>query len=166
MLKKIISFARRIANRFRSGEKLTKIFIGEVRELDKMLKGKVTDGFLELLLAGMKLWLTLFYSFRRRNLKGFRATYVFQTKDKTSVSCSVTFNKGRMKWKDGAVKEEERDVTVTFADSSSLFNYLLSPDHDILALVLKNEVEVDGNLNLVYKFMYIARHIVRPLGIT
>ena len=56
-------------------------------------------------------------------------------------------------------------VTVTFKDSAAMRRFLFSKDQDILASLLANEVEVDGNLNYIYKLGFMARDLTRRLGI-
>jgi hypothetical protein len=42
--------------------------------------------------------------------------------------------------------------------------FLLSKNQDILDSVLANTVEVDGNLNYIYKFGFMVRDLIRRLG--
>ena len=55
-------------------------------------------------------------------------------------------------------------VTITFKDSAAVRRFLLSKDQDILSSIMANEVEVDGNLNYVYKLGFMARDLTRRLG--
>jgi hypothetical protein len=129
--------------------------------LVRQLEGEITDEFLELLLHGMKLAFTLSADYRR-NLRGFRGTYVFRTAD-GSVAVSARFADGEMHVDGGALPEW--DVRVTFVSPQALWSFLLSKDQDILNSILRDEVDVEGNLNYVYKLGYMARELVRRLGI-
>ena len=60
------------------------------------------------------------------------------------------------------VLEEEisrPDITVTFKDSKALVNYLLTPNPDVLGSMLRQEVILDGNLNYLYKFAFMAKRL-------
>ena len=57
------------------------------------------------------------------------------------------------------------DVKVTFKNAQALRDFLFSGDQDIVDSLLKNEVEVDGNLNYIYKFGFMARDLEHRLGI-
>ena len=43
--------------------------------------------------------------------------------------------------------------------------FLFSRDQDILDSLLANDVELDGNLNYIYKFGFMARDLGRRLGV-
>jgi ubiquinone biosynthesis protein UbiJ len=129
--------------------------------LVRELEGEVTDHFLELLLQGMKLAFMLSGDYRE-NLRGFRGVYAFQTADGT-VSVSARFADGKMHV-DGEAAPDW-DVKVTFENPQALWSFLLSKDQDILNSILRDEVEVEGNLNYVYKLGYMARELVQRLGV-
>ena len=57
------------------------------------------------------------------------------------------------------------NVKVTFKDAPSLKQFLFSRNQDILDSLLTNTVEVDGNLNYLYKFGFMSRDLMRRLGI-
>ena len=140
------------------GEGINRFFS---RNLKKQLLGTLTDDFLELLLNGMDLTFYLSKGFRK-NIKDFDGRYLFRTADKT-VESSATFKDGDMKVHDKAI--EDWDIRVTFKDSKALLSYLFSRDQDILNSLLKNEVAVDGNLNHIYKFGFLARDLAHRLGV-
>jgi hypothetical protein len=54
---------------------------------------------------------------------------------------------------------DDTHITVIFKDSQALMKFLLSPKPDILNAILKQEVTFDGNLNYLYKFVYMARRL-------
>lgn len=127
---------------------------------------KLADKLVRLLLYGMSLITMLKPDFRKANLPPeFKARLVFKTKRKDDpVECSAIFANGRMREVKGSVANP--DATIMFKDGLALFNYVVfSKDHDVVNLLLENKVEIDGNLTVVYKFMYMVRHLIRPLGL-
>ena len=126
------------------------------------MEGLATDMFLELLLQGMDLLFEVSKSLRAE-IKGFEAIYVFQT-ESGGVAASAVFSRGNMRVLSKA--HENPTVAVIFKRPSALRAFLFSRDQDILDSLLKNEVRVEGNLNYIYKFGYLAREIQRRLGLT
>ncbi|UCC29263.1 MAG: hypothetical protein JSU86_13800 [Phycisphaerales bacterium] len=131
------------------------------RRVVNELRGGATDAFLELLLRGMDLAFNLSRGFRR-NIENFDARYVFRTAD-GRVHATADFANGDMKVDRRA--EDRWSVRVTFANTRAFQTFLFSKDQDILNSVLANEVEVDGNLNYIYKFGFMARDLARRLGV-
>ncbi len=130
------------------------------KPLRNQLCGALTDQFLELLLRGMEVTFALSKSYRR-NIEAFRATYVFKTRDGT-VGVSAVFDNGNM-----TVDPQARpacDTLVTYKDAPALSSYLLSQDQDTLDSILAASVEVEGNLNNIYKYGYLVRELMRRLG--
>lgn len=122
----------------------------------KCLHDQATEGFLTLLLKLMRLAFKLDKNFRR-NIEGFTGKYQFKTRD-NSVLTAVTFTGKDMKVKKDRTIPDP-DITVIFKDSQSIMDYLLAGDSDILKLVLNNEVVLDGNMNYLMKFGYMANHL-------
>jgi hypothetical protein len=133
----------------------------QIEDQRRALEGALTDRFLEILLAGMGLAFLLLRGFRR-NLAGFSGKYLFRTADGT-VAAGARFGDGRMQ----VLHEEDNsyDVAITFQNPAALRKFLFSRDQDILASILANEVTVDGNLNYIYKFGFMARDLVHRLGV-
>ncbi len=130
-------------------------------KLKKQILGLLTDKFLELMLMGMDLAFCLSQGFRK-NIKDFEARYVFRTADNL-VGATADFKDGDMK-----VHQETKDdfnARITFKDPAALRSFIFSRDQDILNSLLKNEVEVDGNLNYIYKFGFMGRDLAHILGI-
>ncbi len=125
------------------------------------LGGRLTDKFLELLLYGMDLGFSLSKDFRR-NIENFRGQYVFRTTDNL-VAASATFAEGDMQVQTFPV--EDWNARITFKDAAALRRFLFSGDQDILNSILANEVEVEGNLNYIYKFGFLAKDLVRRLKV-
>ncbi len=145
-------FSERVANWF--ARFFTKRLVDEFR-------GAATDKFLELLLLGMDIAFCLSRTYRK-NLKDFEAIYVFET-DGGRVNTSALFGRSNM-----AVLPFAKDqctVRVVFDNPASLRAFLFSRDQDILDSLLKNQVTVEGNLNYIYKFGFMARDLLWRLGI-
>jgi hypothetical protein len=130
------------------------------KKLITQIEGFATDKFLELLLAGMDLVFHCSKGFRQ-NLAGFTGSYVFRTGDGL-VAASALFSGRTMKVIKNAV--ENWDVRVDFKNAEALRKFLFSKDQDILNSILASEVEVKGNLNLIYKFAFMARDLARRIG--
>jgi hypothetical protein len=134
----------------------------EVNQLRGALEGKLIDKLLEALLEGMYFAFLLLGSYRR-NIKGFSGAYLFRTAD-GQVAAGARFQDGRMHVLTTEISAY--DVAVTFNDPEALRRFLFSRDQDILASILANDVSVDGNLNYIYKFGFLARDLVSRLGVS
>jgi len=131
------------------------------KRLEKELLGELTDECLELLLEGMELAFCLSKGYRR-NIKKFKGAYLLRTGDNLVIT-SITFDRGKMTVYEDAIADW--DVRVTIKDVQAFWKFVFSRDHDILNLVLANEVEIDGNLNYIYKFGFLARDLAHRLGL-
>ncbi len=140
------------------GNFITRLFL---RKLRKELVGKATDIFLELLLRGMDLAFSLSKGYRK-NIKDFEGRYLFTTADDV-VAAAATFEHGDMEVHKEAI--DDWDVRIAFKDAGALNAFLFSRDQDILNSLLANDVELDGNLNYIYKFVFMARDLGRRLGV-
>lgn len=119
----------------------------------KCLEDETAETFLEVLLLLMKFKFMLDPSYRR-NIENFRGRYQFKSKD-GGVTVLVEFDNGKMDVKEAL--SEDVDVTVIFKDGRALMNFLFH--RDILRGLLNNDVTVDGNLNYMYKFGFMANHL-------
>lgn len=131
------------------------------RPVAKQLCGVMTDAFMETLLRAMEVAFMVSGNYRR-NIDGFRATYVFRTDD-GRIGATAQFDGGRMHVRSTA--EARYDACISFKDARALWAFLLSGNQDILDSLLANAVEVDGNLNYVYRFGFLARDLTRRLAI-
>jgi len=131
------------------------------RRLQEQIKTDVTRQFMEFLLKGMDLAFCLSGSYRK-NIERFKGTYLFRTDDNRIVH-AARFADGNMQVRDESV--EDWDVRVTFKSPKVLRDFLLSPDRDIVKAVLANDVQVDGNLNYIYKFAFMAMDLAKRLGV-
>ncbi len=131
------------------------------RQLKAELCERLTDDFLESLLHAMDLAFLLCSGYRR-NIRDFRGACVFRTAD-NRVAATAVFGNGRMKVEDQA--RAVYDVRVSFQDAHALWSFLLSENQDILDSILANTVDVDGNLNYLYRFGFLAKDLTRRLAI-
>jgi len=139
------------------GELISKLFS---KKLINELIGKATDFFLELLLKGMSLAFCLSKGYRK-NIKNFKGRYLFKTAD-NHVVVAATFDNGNMDVHRDAI--ENWDVAITFKDTTAFKDFIFSRNQDILDSLLKNEVEVDGNINYIYKLGFMVRDLAHRLG--
>lgn len=121
----------------------------------KILEEKEMDIFLETLLKAMSLFLFFNKKFRR-NIEGFNARYVFQSKDGI-IAASADFADSRMKVSRKAL--ENASVTVIFKDGAALKNFLFAESPDIIGAILDSEVQYTGNLNYLSKFAYMSKRL-------
>jgi hypothetical protein len=127
--------------------------------LEAQLSDHVTDEFLATLLRFMDLAFLLCPGYRC-NILGFQGTCVFRTANE-KVAHTAVFNGGHMEVKDGA--QPVYDVRVTFKDSRALCSFVMSEEPDIMDAILANAVYVEGNLNYLYRFGFLANDLKRRL---
>ena len=152
---------RPISNIFKGAD----AFFTKIRAwgLKKQVLGTATDKMIELLLKGMDLFFYVTWDDDfRRHLKNFNGRYYFKTEDET-VKVSATFSKGDMRVHEDAI--DDWDVMVTFKNGEALRNYIFSEKQDIFESISENAVEVDGNLNHIFKFGFMVQDLTRRLGI-
>ena len=130
------------------------------RGLLRELEGEATKEFLDILLHLMELRF-LVDSDYRENIKNFTGAY--RIKDQAGeLNYLVKFHNGKMDFtRDDPVSKA--DVTLTFDKMSTLRDLLLAIKTDVLQVILKNQVLVDGNYNYLYKFGFMANHPILPL---
>jgi hypothetical protein len=126
-----------------------------MKKFAESVKSEFAEEFLESLLGFMKLLFLVDHDFKR-NIRDFNARYLFKSRD-GSITVAAIFRDDEMD-----VQEEEiadPNITVIFKDSKALMNYLLSPKPDVLGSMLRQEVTLDGNLNYLYKFAFMAKRL-------
>jgi hypothetical protein len=129
--------------------------------LGKSFYASEPDLFMEVLLKAMALAFCLCRDFRG-SIRGFEAAYAFQTAD-GGVRTAAVFSGGAMTVLDEV--PERHTVAVTFLSVRALRAFLFSGNQDILDSILANAVQVDGNLNYIYKFGFLARDLAYRLEI-
>ena len=141
-----------------------------VWRLKKQVLDTATDKFIELLLMIMDLSFYLFkdddYQNHLKDSEGrdFKGRYFFRSADEEeTIAASAIFENADMKVGFEAI--DDWDVMVTFENGEALRNYIFSEKQDIFDSISKNAVEVDGNLNHIFKFGFMVQDLPRRLGI-
>jgi len=122
----------------------------------KSIMSEMTETFLEFLLWGMKLYLIIDPDYRR-NIDDFHGLIRFRDRS-GRVNVLVKFANGKMTTSEDPVAVA--DVTILFKDESALRNYIIAPKKDILNSLLHNEINIIGNFNYLYKFGFMANHLL------
>ncbi len=145
-------------------------------ELSKEISGELTDGFLHILLESMRFCFNaplignVFKDIKefRRNIDGFSGRCLFVSEDNAICEAAV-FEENTMRVEKNVEPGDRTiknwDIIVRFKNARALRNYLFSQDQDILNLILTNEVEVEGNLNYLFKFGFISKDLLRKTGL-
>ena len=158
----------RIVNRMHEGAGFA-VVRSFCRKLLNELPGEATDKFLELLLDGMDLAFLVLPGYSK-NIEGFEGRYLFKTREteggRPVVDAAVLFENGDMKVdREPEDDPDQWDVRVTFKDADALRAFMFSRDQDILKSLLNNDVELDGNLNYIYRFGFMARDLAHRFGV-
>ena len=138
-------------------------------DIETAATGEVLDKLLFLLLKAMGL-LFLTNKEYRKNIKDFTGSYVICSRDK-KIDVSAIFKKIPVFFtqKDGMeVRDtivDDATTTVTFKDGKAMADFLLSGNTDVIAGMLNNQLSVSGNLNYLFKFVYLLWLIPELLGI-
>jgi hypothetical protein len=97
----------------------------------------------------------------RENIDGFDAKYQFRSKS-GDINVLLKFHDGDMDWEESL--SPDVNASLEFKDGHALvnylFNYLVLQDRDFLKSMTKNEIRVSGNLNYLYKFLFMANHML------
>jgi hypothetical protein len=162
-------FVLRIVSNWFKGADILLTRLG-ARKLKRQLLGKATDRLIEFLLKAMSLSFYLLkkdvnYQNHLRDSEGksFVGRYLFQTTKEDGIVASATFENGNMSVRKDAIPEW--DVKVTFTNGEALRKFLFSEDQDIINSLAENEVEVEGNLNYIYKFGFMAKDLLRRIDV-
>lgn len=97
----------------------------------------------------------------RRNIYNFDGKYQFCSQQ-DGVDVLLKFADLDMDWEE--TLSTDVDVTVKFKDGPALTNFLISyvfnSDRDVLRSLTENEIRVHGNLNYLYKFLFMVNHLL------
>jgi hypothetical protein len=135
-----------------------RLWIGKKR-IVKIIMSAMTEKFLIFLLWGMKLYLIVDPDYRR-NINDFHGMLRFRDRD-GRVNVLVKFAHGKMKTSTDPAPVA--DVTVSFKDAPSLRKFIIAEKKDVLNSLLKNEININGNFNYLYKFGFMANHLLLKL---
>lgn len=140
-----------------------------ITQIETDAAGAVLDKLLYGLLEAMGL-LFIFNGEYRKNIKDFNASCVIKSED-GKIDVSAVFKKTTflfaqmdvMDVKNSAVPDP--DMAVTFKDGKAMADFLLSGNTDVIEGMLDNQLSVSGNLNYLFKFVYLLWLIPELLGI-
>lgn len=124
-------------------------------EFIEAVRSEGAETFLKLLLNLMKLFFFINEKFHR-NIENFNGRYLFCSRD-MSITVAAVFKNGKLKVSEKVIPNTH--MTVTFKNAKALMGFLLSPKPDILGAMLRQEVTVNGNLNYLYKFAFMAKQL-------
>ena len=127
-----------------------------MRKWQKCMESGSAEGFLSLLLRVMSLVCILNIKNFKRNIEGFKGRYLFRSKD-DDITVSVVFENNIMTVTEKKI--DNTDLIVTFKNGKALMDYILSPKPDILGSMLRQDVTLNGNLNYLYKFAFMAKRL-------
>lgn len=122
---------------------------------------KLTDKFLEFLLRILDLFFDLCEDFKK-NILNFNGRYLFRTR-KEIVVASAVFEGGEMEVMENGI--ENWDVRITFKDAATLRSFIFAKDPDVLDYLLDNAIDIDGNMNYLYKFLFMVQDLTYRLGV-
>jgi len=139
----------------------------KTQRLRKKLENEWADESLMLFLELMRLALRTDKDFRKKNITGFKGNCQFMTLDKyhEQVHVAVSFDGKDMNVQKRKI--DDADVTVEFDDNKALASYLMAdlseflegdPTPDVLERILHHKVRIEGNVNCIMKFLYMANH--------
>jgi hypothetical protein len=126
-----------------------------IETLQKQLEADFTEEILEALLRAMSLIFLLSRKYRS-NIETFSGSYMFKGRN-DSFMVAALFDGAEMKVHKNPI--ENPSITIAFKDPAALRNFIFSPKPDILSAILLQDVTLEGNLNYLYKFAYMANHL-------
>lgn len=119
------------------------------------LTSEMAEEFLQLLLGLMSVAFTLDRNFKR-HITGFSGRYMFMSSDGV-INLAAIFADNRLEVREKVIRNP--DITITFKNGKALMGFLLAPKPDILGSILNQEVRLNGNLNYLYKFAFMAKRM-------
>ena len=125
------------------------------KEFIQSAESELAEGFLIVLMNAMKIaffWIRDF----RQNINNFDAKYLFKSRDE-DITVSAIFKNGKMSVSGG--NTDDPNVTITFRNAKTLRDFLLSPKQDILGSMLRQDITINGNLNYLYRFGFLAKRL-------
>ncbi|MCP4671025.1 MAG: hypothetical protein GY857_06940 [Desulfobacula sp.] len=138
-------------------------------DIETEAAGNALDNLLFFVLKAMGLLFMINKDYRQ-NIKDFTGSYVICSSDKT-IDVSAVFKKVPLFFdkQDGMVVKntivDNPTTTVLFKDGKAMASFLLSGNPDVIVGMLNNQLSVSGNLNYLFKFIYLLWLIPELLGI-
>lgn len=140
----------------------------KLNELRDILSGEVSSTSLQFLLSLMHTAFEVSYlplsplKDFHRNIDSFDGTIAFTSSDDLLKAAAI-FSGGNMEVSNSI--PDDWDVKIVFTDVPAFWRFIFSEGDDILTSILANDVEVEGNLNYLYKFGFMARDLLQRVGI-
>ncbi|MDH3349208.1 MAG: hypothetical protein OEM02_14045 [Desulfobulbaceae bacterium] len=137
--------------------------------IEKEVAGDILDNLLYLLLNAMGLLFLVDKNYRK-NIKDFTGSFVICSED-NMIDVSAIFKKISVPFAKQDGMEVKKTIIdnptsmVKFKDGKSMVDFLLTGNPDIIAGMLNNQLTVYGNLNYLFKFVYLLMLIPEILGI-
>ncbi len=119
------------------------------------MESEFAEDFLKILLELMGVVLFVDSDYRK-NIMGFKGRYQFRSSD-DAITVAAVFDNDALDVSEEVI--EKPNISITFKDGKALMNYLLSPKPDVLGSMLRQEVRLEGNLNYLYRFAFLAKRL-------
>ena len=138
------------------------------------LKEEVTEEFVKILLQFLRISCCL-DKYLRQSIENFNGKIEFRSENK-GIRVVAEFRDGYLYPRELEPNEPlvpPANACVVFKNPEAVKNFLLPPGglqgrRDVLRSYLNNEVRLEGNLNYIYRFGFLAthvqRHLLQPLG--
>ena len=135
------------------------------RRFLERLKEEAAEEFLEGLLQLLKISSHV-DGYLRRSMKDFNGRIEFKSKN-NEIRVLADFKNGCLDERELDPEEELRPpahASIVFKDAAAVKNFLLPKGglkgrRDVLRSLLKNEVNLEGNFNYIYRFGFLATHL-------
>jgi hypothetical protein len=129
------------------------------------LEDQVTGEFLDILLQFLSLSCRL-DKVLRRSIKDFKGKIELRSEDK-DIRVLAEFKKGQLNPRKLDPDEQlvpPANAGIVFKDPKAVKNFLFPPGgltgrRDVLHSYLENEIRLEGNLNYIYRFGFLATHL-------
>jgi hypothetical protein len=136
-------------------------------QLVSQVKEEVTEEFLKILLQFLRISCCL-DEYLRRSIKDFKGQIEFRSENK-EIRVLAEFKDGYLNPKELEPDEKlvpPANASIVFKNSEAVKNFLLPPGgsqgrKDVLRSYLNNEIRLEGNLNYIYRFGFLATHLQR-----
>lgn len=135
-------------------KKLKKLLENFEKQFLDVVEGRITENALDAVLNLMSVLFVLDKDYRK-NIEGLEAVLVF-TDQADDFYVAATFHKNRLKVSNKKVSDPS--LTLRFRDNDTLIKLLFSGSADILNALLNQWVSIEGNVNYLCKFGYMALH--------
>jgi len=126
-----------------------------LKKLINCMESEFAEDFLKILLELMGVVLFMDSDYRK-NIIGFKGRYQFRSSD-GAITVAAVFDNDALDVSEKVI--EKPNISVTFKDGKALMNYLFSPKPDVLGSMLRQEVRLEGNLNYLYRFAFLAKRL-------